>query len=60
MTKCQPGIKAIPYISPHPHHRRWCTFRKLVPFFAQRTQNVGLFGYFVANLRTFSVLFLHV
>ena len=59
MTKCQPGFQAIPHIHPHPHHWRWCTFLKLVPFFAQRMQNVGQFWLFCRKLTHFLVPFLH-
>ena len=36
-------VSSIAHISHHRHHRRWCTFFNPVPFFAQRTRNLGLF-----------------
>ena len=37
------NLTSMAHISHHRHDQRWCNFFKLVPLFAQRTQNFGLF-----------------
>ena len=45
-------------ISHSRHNRPWCTFFKPVYFLAQRMQNLNLFWFFVANVRSFWRTFL--
>ena len=56
MDEQQDHLKGIAHISHYRHYQQWCTFFKLVPLSALNAKfwpGLAIFGYFIANLRTF-------